>query len=123
MTLPPVRRSLLIVDDHDGFREVARALLDGAQFEVVGEAADGVSAVERSRQLAPDVVLLDVQLPDQDGFEVSTRLARLSPVPLVVHTSSRPIADLRRRLSHSDAVGFLAKDELSVESLAWVLRQ
>jgi DNA-binding NarL/FixJ family response regulator len=119
--LPPVRRSLLIVDDHDGFREVARALLDGEEFEVVGEAPDGAAAVEQSCRLSPAVVLLDVHLPDHDGFEVSARLARLSPPPAVVLTSSRPIADLRRRLSSADAAGFVPKDELSVQSLAEVL--
>ncbi len=121
VTLPPVRISLLIVDDHEGFREVARALLDGEQFKVVGEASDGAAAVEQSRRLAPAVVLLDVHLPDHDGFEVSARLARLTPRPVVVLTSSRPIADLRRRLSATDAAGFVPKDELSAQSLAEVL--
>ena len=121
VTLPLVRRSLLIVDDHEGFREVARALLDGEEFEVVGEASDGAAAVEQSRRLAPAVVLLDVHLPDHDGFEVSARLALLTPRPVVVLTSSRPIADLRHRLSATHTAGFVAKDELSVQALAEVL--
>ncbi len=121
VTLAPVRRTLLIVDDHDGFRGVARALLEGDDFEVVGEASDGAAAVEQSRRLSPAVVLLDVHLPDHDGFEVSARLARLSQPPLVVLTSSRPVADLRRRLSSTHAAGFVPKDELSAGSLAEVL--
>lgn len=113
--------TLLIVDDHAGFREVARALLDGDAFDVVGEAEDGAEAVAQSRLLAPAVVLLDVHLPDIDGFEVTTRLAELDPPPAVVLTSSRPLAEMRRRLADSVARGFLPKDELSVESLVEVL--
>lgn len=116
-----VRPTLLIVDDHDGFRSVARAMLDGPGFDVVGEAADGARALSAGRRLLPAVVLLDVNLPDGDGFEVSARLSRLSPPPRVVLTSSRPVTDLRRRLAASDAVAFLPKDQLSVESLAEVL--
>ena len=69
-----VRRTLLIVDDHAGFRELARALLEAEGFDVVGEAADGESALVASRVLNPDVVLLDVALPDLDGFTVCQRL-------------------------------------------------
>jgi DNA-binding NarL/FixJ family response regulator len=118
-----VRPTLLIVDDHDGFRAVARALLEGDRFEVVGEASDGASAVAQSRRLVPRVVLLDVHLPDRDGFEVCATLDKLDPSPSVVLISSRPIADLRRRLRGSPAKGFVSKDELSLESLTGILNQ
>lgn len=114
-------RTLLIVDDHDGFRGAARLLLHGEVFLVVGEAVDGADALEQSARLSPAVVLLDVHLPDADGFEVCARLSRLGAPPVVVLTSSRPVTDLRRRLSSSDAAGFVSKDELSVESLEGVL--
>ncbi len=96
-------------------------LLDGEVFGVVGEAVDGAGAVTQCVRLSPAVVLLDVHLPDGDGFEVSARLSRLEAPPAVVLTSSRPISDLRQRLATCDAAGFVPKDELSVESLERVL--
>jgi DNA-binding NarL/FixJ family response regulator len=104
---------VLIVDDHEGFRSVARAMLEADGFEVVGEAADGDSAVEASTSLRPDIVLLDVHLPGADGFAVSRLLAALPSPPSVLLISSRPIADLRRRVADSPVAGFLAKHELS----------
>ena len=70
-----VRTTVLIVDDHEGFRQSARALLEAEGFAVVGDAADGAAAVAEVARLRPDVVLLDVQLPDLDGFAVAGRLA------------------------------------------------
>jgi len=69
-----MRPTLLIVDDHPGFRSLARRLLEAGGFEVVGEAADGHAAIAAARTLRPDVVLLDIQLPDIDGFEVTALL-------------------------------------------------
>jgi DNA-binding NarL/FixJ family response regulator len=104
---------VLIVDDHEGFRTVARVMLEAEGFDVVGEAADGESAVEAATGLRPDIVLLDVHLPGADGFAVSRRLAALPTPPTVLLISSRPIADLRRRVEQSPVAGFLAKHELS----------
>jgi two-component system nitrate/nitrite response regulator NarL len=108
-----MRPRVLIVDDHDGFRAVARSLLESEGFDVVGEAADGGSAVVAALTLRPGIVLLDVHLPDTDGFTIARQLAGLPEPPVVVLVSSRPIADLRRRVGDSPVVGFLAKDELS----------
>lgn len=107
----PVR--LLIVDDHAGFRAVARLALESAGYEVVGEAADGAQAVTATTRLRPQLVLLDVHLPDTDGFTVCRRLTALADPPKVVLVSSRPITDLRQRVADSPALGFLAKHELS----------
>jgi CheY-like chemotaxis protein len=92
-----MRPRVLIVDDHDDFRAVARALLESEGFEVVGEAADGAGAVAAAGALSPGVVLLDVHLLDADGFAISRRPATLPAPPVVVLVSSRPIADLRRK--------------------------
>jgi len=113
-----VRRTLLIVDDHAGFREFARALLDAEGFDVVGEAADGESALVAARRLNPDVVLLDVALPDLDGFTVCDRLTRVGERPAIVMTSSRGIASFRWALERSGARGFIAKGDLSGPALA-----
>lgn len=111
-------RSVLIVDDHAEFRRIARALLEAEGFEVVGEAADGESALRDAARLRPRLVLLDIQLPDLDGFDVAARLARGSDPPAVILTSSRTISSYRRRLARSQALGFIAKSELSGAALA-----
>jgi two-component system nitrate/nitrite response regulator NarL len=113
-----MRPRVLIVDDHVGFRTVARVLLQSEGFEVVGEAADGSDALAAAARLRPGIVLLDIHLPDVDGFEVSKRLAALPDAPVVILISSRPVADLRRRVGDSPVAGFLAKDELSAASVA-----
>jgi DNA-binding NarL/FixJ family response regulator len=116
-TISAVSRSVLIVDDHAEFRRLARQLLEAEGFEVVGEATDGGSALAEVARLRPALVLLDVQLPDLDGFEVAARLADRADPPAVVLTSSRSISSYRRRLAESDVRGFIAKDELSGEAL------
>lgn len=114
-------RTILIVDDHDGFRASARALLEADGFQVLGEAADGESAVEAARSLRPEVVLLDIQLPGLDGFAVAERLAAGAEPPVVVLISSRGEHTYRRRLAGSPARGFSSKDEFSGECLASLL--
>ena len=85
--------TVLIVDDHATFRASARLLLESEGFEVVGEAADGESAIEQTTSLSPDLILLDVQLPDIDGFEVASRVTRIDGAPAVVLISSRERGD------------------------------
>lgn len=111
----------MIVDDHDGFRRDARAVLEADGFEVVGEAADGESAVAAAAQLHPGFVLLDIQLPDTDGFEVALRLAAAPDPPAVLLTSSRSASGYRRRLAQTPARGFVPKNELSGEALLALL--
>jgi DNA-binding NarL/FixJ family response regulator len=108
-----IARSVLIVDDHASFRDAARLLLEGAGFEVVGESEDAAGALEAATRLEPAIVLLDIGLPDRDGFEVAERLARNDDPPVVILISSREVAWYRRRLADSPARGFIAKGELS----------
>ena len=111
-------RTLLIVDDHANFRSFARAMLSAEGFEVKGEAADGESALSEAIRLRPEVVLLDVQLPGIDGFEVANRLAQTDEPPKVVLTSSREASDYGSRLTNAPVVGFIPKRDLSGEALA-----
>jgi DNA-binding NarL/FixJ family response regulator len=115
--------TVLIVDDHPSFRSSARRVLEDAGYEVIGEAPDGASGIAAARQLRPALVLLDVQLPDFDGFEVSRRLT-LDPAtaPAVVLTSSRDASDFAGLVAHSGALGFVAKDELSAQALEALMR-
>jgi DNA-binding NarL/FixJ family response regulator len=111
----------LVVDDHPSFRRFARRLLEAGGFTVVGEAADGASAIARARDTRPDIVLLDVLLPDTNGFEVADLLAAEPRRPVVVLTSSRSAADLGPSLERSSARGFISKRDLTVDSLAALL--
>lgn len=113
-------RTVLIVDDHAPFRRAVRELLAGEGYEVVGEAADGAGALRETLRLAPQVVLLDVQLPDIDGFEVARRLEAAGHTGLTVLVSGRG-GGHGRRLADSPAVGFIPKGELTGAVLAGVL--
>ena len=113
-----MRTTVLIVDDHTAFRESAAALLEAEGFAVVGEAADGSTAVTEIERLRPEVVLLDIQLPDVDGFAVAERLAAAHDPPTVVLISSRDAAAYGPRLAAAPARGFIPKPELSGAALA-----
>ena len=112
-------QTVLIVDDHAGFRSAARALLEADGYVVVGESATGCEGLEAVVRLAPDLVLLDLGLPDLDGIEVAGRLTSVvGGGPAVVLTSSRDASDYPAHLEHCGARGFIAKAELSGPALA-----
>lgn len=106
-------RTILIVDDHPGFRRAARALLDAEGFEVVGEAGDGRSALGEVDRLRPGVVLLDVQLPDLDGFAVADLIAAAAEAPLVILVSSRDRGSYGPQLDAAAVAGFIPKSGLT----------
>jgi DNA-binding NarL/FixJ family response regulator len=110
--------TVLIVDDHPSFRALARTVLQAEGFDVVGEAVDGASALTEAARLRPQLVLLDAQLPDTDGFAVAAELTRDGDGPAVVLTSSRDAADFGPLVSESGARGFVPKAELSAAALA-----
>jgi DNA-binding NarL/FixJ family response regulator len=105
--------TVLIVDDHPSFRASARVLLEAEGFNVIGEAADGASGIAEAKRLLPDLVLLDVQLPDIDGFDVASRITANQGAPAVVLTSSRDSSDFGPLVARSGALGFVPKAELS----------
>ena len=113
--------TVLIVDDHPSFRASARTLLEAEGYEVIGEAESGAEAVEAAKRLRPDLVLLDVQLPDDDGFHVAGRLCKLEDPPAVVLTSSRDSADYGPCIQVCGARGFVPKADLSGAAIAAVL--
>lgn len=105
--------TVLIVDDHAGFRAYAREMLETEGFRVVGEAPDAASAITAAQQLQPDIVLLDVHLPDLDGFRASKRIAAANGAPSIVLTSSGDVGDLAATVAECPARGFIPKAELS----------
>jgi DNA-binding NarL/FixJ family response regulator len=113
-----VRATVLIVDDHEDFRESASALLESEGFAVVGGAADGAAAIDAIERLRPEIVLLDIQLPDVDGFTVAERLAAAPDPPTVVLISSREASAYGPRLEATPARGFIPKRKLSGAAVA-----
>jgi DNA-binding NarL/FixJ family response regulator len=114
-------RTILIVDDGAGFRRLARKLLESEGYEVVGEAPDGDTAMRAARELDPDVVLLDVNLPDCNGFDLAPRLTHAQPGAAIIITSTREGAELDGLARRSGARGFLPKAELSVAAIGELL--
>lgn len=114
-----MQRTVLIVDDHPAFRASARTMLEDEGYEVVGEAEDGESGLQLALALEPDLVLLDIALPDVSGLEVAERLAH-APSKVLLTSSRRP-SDLGTRLRETSAVGFISKDDLSGEALEQLL--
>jgi DNA-binding NarL/FixJ family response regulator len=112
-----VPHRVLIVDDHPSFRASARRLLESEGYDVVGEAGDGEEALSAARELEPDLVLLDVQLPGRDGFAIA---ADLRPTRVIL-ISSRDGADFGPLVERSGALGFVPKHELSGAAVAALL--
>ena len=116
-----MRPTVLIVDDHPSFRASARMVLEAEGWTVVGEAADGAEGLRAAHELRPEVVLLDVQLPDIDGFDVASRLTSNGTAPAVILTSSRDPEDLGHQATRSGARGFVPKAQLSGAALEELL--
>ena len=116
-----VAPSVLIVDDHPSFRASARAILEADGFTIVGEAEDGGSGLALLRQLRPDIVLLDVQLPDMSGFDVCIECGDLDKT-CVVLVSSRDATDYGSLIESSGACGFVPKADLSGAAITSLLR-
>jgi DNA-binding NarL/FixJ family response regulator len=112
--------SVLIVDDHPKFRASARRLLELDGFQVVGEAPDAMTALALARKLQPDVVLLDIALPDASGFDVAERLRGTSSA--IVLVSSRDPADFGPKLGSVGAAGFIPKERLTAAAVRGLLR-
>jgi DNA-binding NarL/FixJ family response regulator len=114
--------TVVIVDDHPSFRATARALLEADGYDVVGEADDVESALAVVSRSQPDVVLVDVQLPDGSGFDVAVTLSRNGAGPVIVLTSSRDASEFGPLVAASGARGFIAKADLSGTALAALLQ-
>jgi DNA-binding NarL/FixJ family response regulator len=113
--------TVLIVDDHPSFRSSARTLLEDEGYAVVGEASTGAEALDAVEELHPELMLLDVQLPDLNGFEIASRLQG-NGSPDIVLVSSRDAADFGTMVVECGALGFIPKAELSGEALQRLMK-
>jgi DNA-binding NarL/FixJ family response regulator len=118
-----MKPTLLIVDDHDAFRAAARTMLEAEGFDVVGEAESGIAALSRVAELHPNVVLLDVQLPDLDGFAVAKMLMAQNggSGPVIVLMSVRGDFGCDPFVAACGARGFVPKERLSGPALEALL--
>jgi DNA-binding NarL/FixJ family response regulator len=115
---------ILIVDDDDRFRALARALLEASGYAVVGEAADGDQALAAARRLHPDAALVDVQLPNTTGFALARQLTDADRGVRILLTSTDPTLGAAAAVADSGAVAFVPKDELAISDLAtWLDRR
>jgi DNA-binding NarL/FixJ family response regulator len=107
-----VRRArLLIVDDHDLIRESTQLMLEGEpDLEVVGEAANGHHALELCRQLRPDLVLMDVRMPEMDGLTATREIKKEMPTISVLMVSAYESEDYRREAASAGATDYILKD-------------
>ncbi len=116
-----MRRRILVIDDNTAFRGAVSQLLESGGFVVVAGAATGASGVQLARNHEPDLVIVDVQLPDSDGFDVAEQLAGLDPAPQVILTSSLDSSDFGALVRESPARGFIPKAELSARAIEALL--
>jgi DNA-binding NarL/FixJ family response regulator len=104
---------ILIVDDHEAVRRNLRALLrDRSGWVVCAEAADGLEAVEKTRLLRPDVVVMDVSMPRMDGIAATRIIRQHVPEADVIIISQNDPAVVRRQAADVDAYGFVSKERL-----------
>jgi DNA-binding NarL/FixJ family response regulator len=114
--------TVLIVDDHADFRAGVRRMLEAERFSVVGEAAGVSEALAEAERLSPEIVLLDVHLPDGTGFDVAERLAATNGrSPSVILMSAHEAADLAAALRTTPARAFISKASLSGAAIRAVL--
>lgn len=115
----PMTTTVLVVDDHAGFRMRIRRLLERDGYRVV-EAADGRAGVLLAAEVRPDIALVDIHLPDVDGFEVASLLRAARSAGTIVLISTHRTDDYRERLATSDADGFIDKADLAASSIALI---
>lgn len=96
-------------------------MLEADGYEVIGEAADGAHAIDAVHALRPDLVLLDIRLPDVDGFHIAKRLAADGGAPAVVLTSSHDRSDFAYEIANCPVQGFIPKSEMSAGAITSLL--
>jgi CheY-like chemotaxis protein len=111
----------VIVDDDEGFLDVARELLERGGVTVAGVARNGAEALDRARAMQPDVMLIDIRLGEESGFEAARRLAGNGQAPTLIMISTHAAEDYADLIADCPAVGFVAKADLSASAIRRML--
>jgi len=117
--------TVLVVDDFPGFRACVCSMLQGTEFQVVGQAVDGLEAVQKARDCQPDLILLDIGLPRLNGLEAARRISVEASRSKVLVVSQDEDSDVVKAVFSSGACGYLLKSAMGKEllpALASVLR-
>jgi DNA-binding NarL/FixJ family response regulator len=115
--MPPLRT--LVVDDHEGLRKLLRSMLEAkTECVVVGEATDGLQAIEQAKELQPDLILLDLSLPKLNGMEAGRRILKLCPHSKIVFLSQDSSRDVVQGALGLGAAGYLLKSDATELPLA-----
>jgi DNA-binding NarL/FixJ family response regulator len=118
-----VRVTCVVVDDNSLFLEGAVDLLTREGLDVVGVASDSAEAIRLVTELRPDVTLVDIDLGEEDGFELAQRLHAISGAPKVILVSTHAEEDLAHLIERSPALGFIAKARLSAQAIRDMLER
>lgn len=106
----PIR--ILVVDDHEPWRRFIRSMLENeANLQVIGEASDGLQAIQQARKLRPDLVLLDIGLPTLNGIEAAKRISKLSPKTKIIIVSENRSSDIIGAALSMGARGYVVKSD------------
>lgn len=108
---------VVIADDHPQFRSATRVMLESAGYDVIGEAGDAKQAIAECHRLHPDLLILDVQLPDNDGFAVAAELSLDADSPTIVLVSNREASDFGDLINGAHVAGFISKIDFSEGTL------
>ena len=112
---------VLVVDDYEPFRRVVCSSLESRpDLEVIGEASDGLEAVEKAQALKPDLILLDIGLPSLNGIEAAQRISRLIPTATILFVSQISDADVVQEALSSGAIGYVWKQDAGTDLLPGV---
>ena len=108
---------VLVIDDHERWRQQIHSILQGGQWQLVGEGTDGVDGVEKAAELVPDIILLDVELPRLNGLDVARRVLSRTPSTRIVFLSAHRSWDIAAAAMGTGAMGYLLKTHAGPELL------
>jgi DNA-binding NarL/FixJ family response regulator len=116
--LPSALVRVLVVDDYEPFRRLICATLEWRpEFQVIGEAADGLDAVQKAEELQPDLILLDIGLPKLNGLEAAHRISRLAPGATILYISQETDPDVVAEAVSNGAKGYVCKQNANEDLL------
>ncbi len=119
--MSPSTVRVLVVDDYEPFRRFVRSTLKkGPDWQVIGEASDGLEAVQKAEELRPDLIVLDIGLPKLDGIEAARRIRKISPESKILVLTQESSADVVQEVLSLGILGYVVKAKAGGDLLAAV---